>query len=75
MIETLQETLPAVLKSIRSGLGYYPERTEGEDEWKSLVINRRKPHTYRAFRMFGENRVCLHMFKPCEAKDCFTPDA
>ena len=22
--------------------------------------------------MFGENRVCLHMFEPCEAKDCFS---
>ena len=72
MIETLQETLPEVLKSIRSALGYYPERTDGKDEWKSLVINKRKPHTTRAFRMFGENRVCLHMFDPCESKDCFS---
>ncbi len=70
MIETLQELLPDVLKSIRNALGYSPEGAR--DEWESLVIDRRKPHTTRAFRMFGENRVCLHVFEPCEAKECFS---
>ena len=39
--------------------------------WKSIVINRRKPHTYRAFTMWGETRICLHRFEPCEPEDSF----
>jgi len=42
-----------------------------EDEWDSLLINRRKPHTYRIFRNFGEHRVCLHVFDPCDPEDAF----
>lgn len=41
------------------------------EEWDSLIINRRKPHTYRAFRQYGEDRVCVHMFEACEAHDAF----
>lgn len=41
------------------------------EEWDSLIINKRKPHTYRIFRQFGEYRVCLHRFEPCSDEDCF----
>lgn len=40
------------------------------EEWDSLIVNRRKPHTYRVFRQFGEHRVCLHRFDPCGPDDC-----
>jgi hypothetical protein len=39
--------------------------------WTSIVIDRRKPHTYRAFTMWGETRICLHRFEPCEPDDSF----
>ena len=41
------------------------------NSWNSLVINRRKPHTYRAWKMLGNDRVCVHKFDPCEPDDCF----
>lgn len=41
------------------------------DSWDSLIINRRKPETYRIFRQFGENRVCLHRFSPCNSQESF----
>ena len=34
-------------------------------KWDSLVINRRKPHTNRAFIQHGDDRICLHRFDPC----------
>ena len=40
-------------------------------KWNSLVINRRRPHTYRAFIMLGENRVCLHRFESCHHNEAF----
>lgn len=39
--------------------------------WGSIVIDKRKPHTYRAFIQTGEDRICLHRFEACEAKDSF----
>lgn len=41
------------------------------DKWDSLLINRRKPHTERVFRQFGEDRVCLHKFYPCSSDEAF----
>lgn len=61
MLNILTNLLPEILTAIQSG----PE------QWKSLVINKRKPHTYRAYRQFGDYRVCLHRFEPCEADECF----
>jgi hypothetical protein len=59
MIEQLKELMPAILESIDN------------DDWDSLVINRRKPHTYRMFKNFGELRACLHVFDPCDPEDAF----
>lgn len=39
--------------------------------WRSIVINRRKPHTYRAFLQLGDSRICLHRFEACEPADSF----
>ena len=39
--------------------------------WDSLVINRRKPYTYRMFTQLGENRVCLHRFETCNEEEAF----
>ena len=59
MIEQLKELMPAIFESI------------DDDDWNSLVINRRKPHTYRMSKNFGELRVCLHVFDACDPEDAF----
>lgn len=42
-----------------------------EDKWESLVINRRKPYTYRAFYQNGDYRICLHRFESCDEHEAF----
>ena len=64
------ELMDDVLSRLRSML-------HDTDRWDSLVINRRKPHTYRAFtnmegKMFDGVRVCLHRFEPCTAEEAFS---
>ena len=59
MIQELHDLLPQIQARIRNY------------DWDSLVINKRKPHTYRAFMSLGERRVCLHRFDPCEPDECF----
>lgn len=62
MIETLKSLMPDILASI------------DDDDWDSLIINRRKPHTYRIFKSFeppSDLRVCLHVFDACDAEDAF----
>ena len=66
MIDELQALLPEVHSCIRDSLEKW------EDQWDSLVINKRKPHTHRVHRMFGNRRVCLHRFSPCEDEDVFS---
>lgn len=45
---------------------------EGSSTWESLIINRRKPVTYRLWRMLPDgNRVCLHKFLPCHENEAF----
>ena len=39
--------------------------------WQSIVINRRRPHTWRAFLQHGDSRICLHRFTPCDAAESF----
>jgi len=53
-----------------------PEMVKKPELWSSLIINRRKPITYRAFHLFTEGslagvRVCLHKFESCGAEDAF----
>jgi hypothetical protein len=60
MIERLQELIPEILEAL-----------DKPEEWDSLIINKRKPHTYRVFRQFGKERVCLHGFSPCTNEECF----
>lgn len=41
---------------------------DDKNGWNSLVINRRRPITYRIFRqhpVFDKYRICLHKFDPC----------
>ncbi|MGK7943504.1 MAG: hypothetical protein AB4058_03455 [Microcystaceae cyanobacterium] len=47
------------------------EATTNLNRWESIVINKRKPYTYRAFMMYKETRICLHRFEACEAHESF----
>jgi hypothetical protein len=53
-----------------------PDKLDDLSLWDSLIINRRKPFTYRAFFIFEDGaykniRVCLHRFDPCDESDAF----
>lgn len=39
--------------------------------WDSLIINRRKPYTYRVFTMYNDLRICLHEFEDCSETESF----
>lgn len=53
-----------------------PKGFAHRSNFDSLVINRRKPHTYRAFcypdipELKG-TRICLHRFEPCSEDEAF----
>lgn len=48
-----------------------PDLLNKPEYWKTLVINRRKPFTYRAYTYIGRLRVCLHRFEVCEEEEAF----
>jgi len=39
--------------------------------WNSLIINKRKPETYRLFTFVGDSRICLHRFSPADETEAF----
>jgi len=57
--QSLRSSLPALLKD--------------RNKWDSLIVNRRKPHTYRVFTTLENgNRICLHKFNPCDMHEAFS---
>lgn len=61
MIQALKELIPKLEPMMY--------KTDG---WDSLIINRRKPHTYRAFRQLDNGmRLCIHRFEPCSNAEAF----
>ncbi len=49
-----------------------PSLLDNPDNWDSLVINRRKPWTYRVFTFLPDgSRICLHRFEPCDKHEAF----
>jgi hypothetical protein len=59
------------MKKLQDMLPLIREATTDISAWNSLIINRRKPYTYRIWRMFGEDRVCLHRFDACDRGEAF----
>lgn len=39
--------------------------------WASLIVNKRKPYTYRVFTRFDDFRICLHKFDVCDTHESF----
>lgn len=75
------------LEILDSVVGSLKRSIDEIKQWDSLIVNRRKPHTYRVSTMFktvtpgafigegpynGDVRVCLHKFDPCSPQDAFT---
>lgn len=64
-----------MLKVLAHAMFNLPKFMDRKSEWSSLIVNRRKPWTYRAFTNFtheGENfRLCLHRFEICDEEESF----
>lgn len=69
-----------MLNKLDQVLQELPWLLEEESIWDSLIINKRKPFTYRVFCNFwyqeksmpGEQlRICLHKFDPCYTDEAF----
>ena len=60
-----------MLEMLDKALLALPAMMDQPDQWSTLVINRRKPFTYRAFFMLGDLRVCLHRFETCDEQEAF----
>ena len=57
--------LDDVLKSL-------PALLDDASGWDSLIVNRRKPSTYRVFRYLDNGlRVSLHKFDPCATHEAY----
>ena len=60
-----------MIQKLEEALKLIPKLAEDPSIWSSLVINRRKPFTYRAFTQLGDIRVCLHRFEGCDPEEAF----
>lgn len=61
-----------MLKKLEEVLHRLPSMFSKTEIWQSLVINKRKPTTYRVFTTLDcGSRVCLHRFLPCDTHEAF----
>ena len=65
-MKTTQEAL-AVLQEVLADLPTIVKNST----WDSLIVNRRKPWTYRAFTKYKDIRICLHRFATCDEHESF----
>lgn len=61
-----------MLEKLNEALVLLPSLLENREEWDSLIVNRRKPYTYRVFATLPNgSRICLHKFDPCHTHEAF----
>lgn len=61
--------LEQLLSALKNDL---PALLADPSAWSSLIINRRKPYTYRVFTTLPSGlRVCLHKFDVCDTHEAF----
>lgn len=60
-----------MLEKLDAAVHILPMLLNDESRWDSLVINRRKPFTYRMFTKVQSHRVCLHKFDACNTDESF----
>ena len=62
-----------MLDKLFESLIMLPDLLENRDAWDSLIVNRRKPYTYRVFTTLPNGlRLCLHKFDPCHTHEAFS---
>ncbi len=58
------------MQKVDTALRMLPVLLTETDQWQSLIINRRKPVTYRLWRLLSNgDRICCHCFDPCESAE------
>lgn len=60
-----------MFKQLNVVLNVLPKLLNKVELWDSLIINKRKPETYRVFTYVGNYRICLHHFKAADTEDTF----
>jgi hypothetical protein len=63
-----------MLEKLKSLMSHLPNLLNEPERWDSLIVNRRKPHTYRVFTQSPLNsteRICLHKFDICDDDEAF----
>ncbi len=60
-----------MLNELKNVLAMLPDWLDHPERWESLLINRRKPFTYRVFTSWFDKRVCLHKFDKCHTHEAF----
>ena len=61
-----------MLAKLFESLNLLPPILDDRAAWDSLIVNRRKPYTYRVFtRLPNGLRMCLHKFDPCHTHEAF----
>jgi len=59
-----------MLKELEDALLLLPALLDDRSKWDSLIVNRRKPYTYRVFTQLPNTlRICLHKFDPCHTHE------
>jgi hypothetical protein len=62
-----------MLDELLKALPGLPAIIDDRNAWDSLIVNRRKPYTYRVFTTLPNGlRVCLHKFDPCHTHEAFS---
>jgi hypothetical protein len=61
-----------MLAKLFESLKLLPPILNNRAAWDSLIVNRRKPYTYRVFTGLPNGlRLCLHKFDPCHTHEAF----
>lgn len=61
-----------MLDALYASLSLLPSILTDRGAWDSLIVNRRKPYTYRVFTTLPSGlRLCLHKFDPCHTHEAF----
>jgi hypothetical protein len=62
-----------MLSELDKALEILPTLLDTPTVWDSLIINRRKPATYRVFTKLPNGlRICLHKFEACDSHEAFS---
>lgn len=60
-----------MLDKLANTLRILPPLLTDKSKWDSLIVNRRKPWTYRVHTQLDDVRVCLHRFEVCDEEESF----